>query len=88
VSLSLSLDVSELSPDLGAGEFLNEAFLFARVCLSGSVSLSGRCLGRGEDDLETRRGRVARGERLIRRCDRSRLDLGRDSLRLEMEDRL
>jgi hypothetical protein len=56
--------------------------------LSGLAPLSGRCRGLGEGDLAERRGRGARGERLLGRGDLARLEAGGEPLLAGGGDRL
>ena len=77
--------MSELYPDAGAREPLRDVDLFASADMLGSASLSDRYRGLGEGD---RRGRGARGERLLRGDDLSRLALGGENLLVEIGDRL
>jgi hypothetical protein len=80
--------VSELCPEAIAGDALREEGLDVRAGILDSGALSGRVRGFGEGDLDNRRGRDARGERLPRGGVLSRLELSGERLLVEFGDRL
>lgn len=80
--------MAELRPEARAGEPAREVTLTVCRDLSPLTSLSGRCRDLGEGDLEDRRGRGTRGDRVFRGEAPPRLRIGGERFLIDGGERL